>query len=75
MKKAELKYIGYVNNHHCFQDDEGKAFKFARIRTDLIFEHHLYKDETKGQLFTVHYFISTNDEIDVPILSNLEVSR
>ena len=74
MIKAELEYLGYVNNHYCFKNEEGRVFKFARIRTDLIFEHQLYKDKTKGQLFTVHYFITAHEEVDVPIVSDLEVS-
>ena len=49
MVKEELEYLGYVNNHYCFKNDEGKVFKFACIRTDLIFDHELYKDKTKGQ--------------------------
>ena len=75
MIKAELEYLGYVNNHYSFKNDEGKVFKFASIRTDLIFDYELYKDKTKGQGFIVHYFVSTHDEIGVPILSDLEVFR
>ncbi len=72
MISEEMTFIGKQNNVYRFSKSNGDFIRFKRLRTDLIFEYRLDDEETKGRRFTVYYFISSHDDIDVPILSELD---
>jgi hypothetical protein len=72
MISEEMTFTGKHMDAYRFLKSNGDFLGFKRIRTDLIFEYRLDDEETKGRRFTVYYFISSHDDIDIPILSELD---
>ena len=75
MRKVKMIFQGKKKESYCFADMEGKTICFERIRTDLISQYALGKEESIGRNFIIHFFVSTHNEMDVPILSDLEIEK
>lgn len=74
MKEKTLIYQGYLNNHFCFKDENGKTMKFTKSRNDLIREFQLFEKANVNRRFLVKFFVLSSDFWDQFIISDIMVS-
>lgn len=72
MKEKVLTYQGFLNDHFCFRDDQGKMLRFIKSRNDLIREYKLFEKSNINKQFIVRFFVLTSGFWDQFIISDIE---